>query len=107
MVAFYGTMGTVSLARMMFLRQFSPLPLATVPYVLVPFLVAYQADFAYGTKADRINEMAKRIREEEDFWFNKPIELPPLLKEPYQKMMQETNEKLAAMGEPPEKDWAM
>lgn len=42
MIAFYFTMGTVSLARMVALRSFSPLPLKTVPYVLVPFLVAYQ-----------------------------------------------------------------
>ena len=107
MVAFYATMSGVTLARMAVLRQFSPLPLNVVPIVLVPYLVGYQADFAYGTKANRINEMAKGIREEEHFWFNQPIELPPLLKEPYRNLMKETNRKLAEIGQPPEKDWAM
>eukprot|EP00012_Vannella_robusta_P007830 CAMPEP_0206202300 /NCGR_PEP_ID=MMETSP0166-20121206/12089_1 /ASSEMBLY_ACC=CAM_ASM_000260 /TAXON_ID=95228 /ORGANISM="Vannella robusta, Strain DIVA3 518/3/11/1/6" /LENGTH=100 /DNA_ID=CAMNT_0053621195 /DNA_START=127 /DNA_END=429 /DNA_ORIENTATION=+ len=99
-------MGAVSIGRMMILKQFSPLPLSYVPYVLVPFLVTYQADFAYGTKCDRINRMATAIREEEDFWFNEPLELPEILKEPYFKMMEETNKQLKDMNKPPEKHWA-
>ena len=106
MLGFYATMGTISIARAIALRQISPLPLSYVPYALVPFLVGYQADFAYGTKSARVNEMAKRIREEEDYWFNEPIELSELLKEPYRKLMEETNHELMELGKPPEKDWA-
>src|SRR3990167_1921748 len=103
LIGFYATMGTVSFARMLIIRKFDPLPLRTVPYVLVPFVVAYQADFAYGTKADRINKMATHIRDHENYWFNEPIELPELLKETYYKMMEENNKKLVSMGKQPEK----
>ena len=99
-------MGAVSIGRVAITKQIAPLPLSFVPYVLVPFLVGYQADFAYGTKADRINKMAQKIREEEDFWFNEPLDLPDLMKEPYFKMMEETNKELEALGKPPEKHWA-
>jgi len=105
MAAFYVTMGTVSLARVIYLKQISPLPLSNVPYVLVPFMVLYQADFAYGTKSERINNMAKHIRDKEDYWFNEPLELPYLLKEPYFKLMEETNCELEKQGQPKERHW--
>jgi hypothetical protein len=70
-------------------------------------MVGYQADFAWGTKDNRINTEAQYIRENEPWhWFNQPIQLPPLLKDPYREYMAEVNQKLAEKGLPPEKDWA-
>jgi hypothetical protein len=43
MCAFYGAMIAVSVSRMVALRSIEPLPLRYVPYVLVPFMVGYQA----------------------------------------------------------------
>jgi hypothetical protein len=106
MVGFYTVMGSISLARMFIIRQISPLPLKTVPYVLVPFLITYQADLAYGTKSERISTMAKHIREQETYWFNEPIELPPHMKPYYEKMTEMTNAQLRNLGHPPEKPWA-
>jgi len=36
-------------------------PVAVVPLTLFPIVMAYQADFAYGNKADRIKEEADKI----------------------------------------------
>ena len=106
MTAFYITMGTVSIGRMIHLRQFAPLPLSFVPYVLVPYLVGYQADLAYGNKAERINKMVQKIiHEEEGHWFNEPMEIPELLKCTYYKAMEENNKQLIAAGKPPDKHW--
>jgi len=63
-------MGAVSIGRMIYIKQFSPLPLRTVPYVLVPFLIGYQMDYAWGTKTNRIYEEAQKIiNEEGDKWY--------------------------------------
>lgn len=94
---------------MFILKQITPLPLKTVPYVLVPFLIGYQIDFAFGTKTNRIFEEAQKILNEEqdrDWWFNRPANLPELLKEPYHKMEQENAEQMRKLGKNPEKPWA-
>ncbi|KAL9651631.1 hypothetical protein ABK040_001576 [Willaertia magna] len=104
---FYFVMGGVSFGRMIVLRRFAPLPFDTLPFMAVPFWMAYQYDFAFGNKANRINKEALKIlNEEEGHWFNEPIELPELLKPHYHKYFEETNKTLIEMGKPPEKHWA-
>jgi len=93
MTAFYLVMGGVSFGRMIHLRKFTPLPLNVVPFVLVPFLVAYQFDFAYGSKANRIDREARVIlNEEEGHWFNEPMEIPVRLKPHYLELFEENVE---------------
>ena len=41
-------------------KQHVPRPVA-VPFVLAPIIMAYQVDFAYGDKADRIKKEADKI----------------------------------------------
>jgi hypothetical protein len=106
MCGFYGAMGTASIGRMIYLREFNALPLKYVPFVLVPFLVAYQADFAWGTKVDRIDKEARKILKSEKHWFTEPMELSPLLQEHYMTYWTETNKKLEAKGYLPESHWA-
>jgi len=100
-------MGSASIARMVALRRFAPLPLAYVPFVMVPFMIGYQIDLGYGTKANRISRWAKDIREkEEGHWFNEPMELPITLKETYREIMDESNRLRREAGLPPEREWA-
>lgn len=104
---FYTTMALVSSTRMLILKRFSALPLKYVPFVSVPFLIGYQIDFAWGSKANRINKQAKHIREEENHhWFNQPLDLPPTLKPVYREYMDALNKELFRAGLPPEKEWA-
>merc|ERR1712187_470542 len=115
LIAFYGTMIAVNALRVkkfgmadkrMAIGFFEPLPLAYFPYVATPFLFMYSADFAYGTKAERLNVETKNILLNESHWFNKPIVLPKYL-EPHYRALQEKNAvELRALGEPPEEDWA-
>lgn len=56
--------------------------------------------------ANRVYKEAQLIRSEPGWWFNEPMDLPPLMKEKYKKFMDEQNAKLTAMGEPVEKEWA-
>merc|ERR1712151_586974 len=85
---------------------FEPLPLAYFPYVATPFTFLYTADFAYGTKAERLNVEVQHIMRNENYWFNRPMTLPGYMQPFYKDMMKTNNEKLALMGLPPEKDWA-
>lgn len=87
--------------------SFEPMPLAYFPYIATPFAFAYQADFAYGTKAERLNIEVQNILYNESHWFNKPIVLPKHMEAVYSTMMHDTNVKLAEIGEPPEKNWAI
>ncbi|KAL0479605.1 hypothetical protein AKO1_007705 [Acrasis kona] len=106
MLGFYGTMSLITVTRVVVIRRIEPLPLKSIPLILVPFMVGYQIDYAYGTKSDRIYKEARKILTEEEHWFNEPAELPEILKEPMLKLERETNEKLLAMGKKPEKPWA-
>merc|ERR1712187_159018 len=115
LIAFYGTMIAVNALRVkkfgmvdkrMAIGFFEPLPLAYFPYVATPFLFAYQADFAYGTKAERLNIETQAILRSEDHWFNKPVTLPKYMEPYYREMMESNNARLALIGEAAEKDWA-
>ncbi|KAF0980838.1 hypothetical protein FDP41_012759 [Naegleria fowleri] len=104
---FYTVMGGVSFARMLYLRRFDPLPLNYLPYIIVPFWMTYLVDFAYGTKANRIDREARKIlTQEQGHWFNEPIEIPELLKPHYHRIFEENNRKLISEGKEPEKHWA-
>ena len=47
-----------------------PVPAAALgPIFVIPYIMAYQADLAYGNKSDRIYHEANRIQEEEAHWF--------------------------------------
>ncbi|KNC96643.1 uncharacterized protein SPPG_07856 [Spizellomyces punctatus DAOM BR117] len=80
--------------------------LAILPVTAFTALVAYQVDLAWGTKINRLSREVQAIRAEPNWWFNEPLDLPPVMRGPYRKFMDEQNAKLKAMGEPPEKDWA-
>lgn len=45
-------MATVGIARAIHMKKLAPLPLEFVPYVAVPFLFFYQADFGFYTKVN-------------------------------------------------------
>jgi hypothetical protein len=69
-------------------------------------MAGYQADYAFGTKGERLYKEAQKILNEEEHWFNEPIELPELLKPHYNRIEQENAETLIKMGKKPEKPWA-
>ena len=69
-------------------------------------VIAYQADMVWGNKLNRVNQDAALIRQEPGWWFNEPMDLPPLLKEPYRKMMDDQNKRLAEKGLAPSPEWA-
>ena len=107
MLGFYGMMGALTAARMYRLRALSPLPLEYLPFALVPTLILNTADMAYGSKFQRIHRDAQRVLHSEDgWWFNEPLPLPPLLEPHYGSLQHDTNSRLAALGYPPEPDWA-
>ena len=70
------------------------MPLAFFPYIATPFLFAYQADFAYGTKAERLNIEMQNIVRNESHWFNDPLILPKYLEQYYREMQDDANTKL-------------
>merc|ERR1712150_307217 len=73
--------------------SFESLPLAYFPYIATPFAFAYTADFAYGSKAERINMETQNILRNESHWFNNPIVLPAQMKPYYEDFMEETRAK--------------
>jgi hypothetical protein len=116
LLAFYGTMLAVNALRVrkvgvadprMAIGPFEPMPLAFFPYIATPFLFAYQADFAYGTKAERLNIEMQNIVRNESHWFNDPLILPKYLEQYYREMQDDANTKLNLIGEPPEPEWAV
>lgn len=42
---------------------------AIIPITVIGTVVSYQIDFAYGNKAERINNMTKEILEDPSYWF--------------------------------------
>eukprot|EP00928_Gymnodinium_smaydae_P066781 TRINITY_DN49742_c0_g1_i1.p1 TRINITY_DN49742_c0_g1~~TRINITY_DN49742_c0_g1_i1.p1 ORF type:complete len:212 (+),score=35.85 TRINITY_DN49742_c0_g1_i1:89-637(+) len=108
--AFYVVMIGANLFRGRKLRAaglpWEPLPISYLPFVATPFAFAYQADFAYGNKAERINAEVQNIIKNEKHWFNDPLLIPAYLKPVYDDMQRETNEKLKAMGVSAEPEWA-
>ena len=81
--------------------------MAFFPYIATPFLFAYQADFAYGTKAERLNIEMQNIVRNESHWFNDPLILPKYLEQYYREMQDDANTKLNLIGEPAEPEWAV
>jgi Uncharacterised conserved protein (DUF2368) len=103
---FYCFMGTAAFARMYALKRFEPLPLAMVPFVGVPFLMAYQADLAWGNKVNRCKRWADTILLDDSYFFNQPLELPELLKSEYEEMRAHEEQELRALGKPIPPRWA-
>jgi hypothetical protein len=62
----YGLLLTAATVR--YLKTKSVPVAAVVPIVFVPIFLAYQADFAYGNKAERIKRMRDEITKEKH-WF--------------------------------------
>merc|ERR1719158_1437323 len=71
LLAFYATMLAVNALRTrklgivdkrLAIGSFEPMPLQYFPYIATPFMFAYQADFAFGTKAERLNIEARNIQ---------------------------------------------
>jgi hypothetical protein len=50
--------------------------IAIAPYIGGTAFLAYNLDFAFGGKPNRINEMSKKILADESYWFV-PIEVDP------------------------------
>mmetsp|Transcript_22135 Transcript_22135/g.32942 ORF Transcript_22135/g.32942 Transcript_22135/m.32942 type:complete len:171 (-) Transcript_22135:469-981(-) len=71
-----------------FLKKPPPSP-TVVPLVVLPALISYQLDMAFGTKMNRVHDDAMHILEkEEGWWFNEPLDLPSHLK-PMLKQLEE------------------
>ena len=82
-------------------------PTQFIPPVAITTSILYQTDMAWGSKLNRIKDEALVIRsDEKGWWFNEPMELPPLLKPYYRRLMDDQNKKLANQGLPPAADWA-
>merc|ERR1719424_1215915 len=114
LLAFYGTMIVTNAIRLkrfgivdkrLAIGAFEPMPFAYFPYVGTPFLFMYQADFAYGSKAERLNIETQNILRNEKHWFNEPMLLPKYMEPHYKKVMEERNAELVARGLPAEEDW--
>ncbi|KAJ3276524.1 ribose-phosphate pyrophosphokinase [Terramyces sp. JEL0728] len=82
------------------------LPVAAVPGTIIPLVIAYQADMVYGTKMNRIYYDALEIKKQEGWWFNELMDLPPLMKPVYRRLMDKQNEELKRAGYPPADEWA-
>ncbi|KAI8909182.1 hypothetical protein EDD86DRAFT_207112 [Gorgonomyces haynaldii] len=82
-----------------------PFPVQVVPVVVVGHVLAYNCDMAYGTKMNRIYAEAQRIRKEEGWWFNEPMDLPPLIKPFYRSWMDHQNQELVSKGFEPLQEW--
>lgn len=50
--------------------------LSVPPLFVATMILAYQVDFAFYTKANRVNAMAKEIMNDESYWFV-PLEVDP------------------------------
>mmetsp|Transcript_5329 Transcript_5329/g.6817 ORF Transcript_5329/g.6817 Transcript_5329/m.6817 type:complete len:216 (-) Transcript_5329:46-693(-) len=107
LVAFYTVILGVNFARRRVLGRFEAMPLAYYPYIMTPFAFMYQADYAYGSKSERINFEALQIVKNEKHWFNEPLVLPKYLEGPYNRSREAQNRQLAELGALPEKDWAV
>lgn len=106
MGAFYVTLGIGQLVQMRFLRR-GPLTISQFPFFAVPFGLSYNLDLAYGNKVERLNREVGEILQNESHWFNEPLRLPPYLEDSYRELQAELNDKLAKVGRPPERDWAV
>jgi len=84
--------------------KFEPLPIAWMPYVATPFAFAYQVDFSYGSKLERLNVEAQNILRNEKHWFNDPIRLPKAFQTEYEHMQADL---LARCPEEPPDNWAI
>ncbi|XP_068726773.1 plasminogen receptor (KT)-like [Montipora capricornis] len=51
-------------------------PAALVPFLPLTFIVAYQADYVYGTKMNRIRDEAENIMKEERSFLELPCGMP-------------------------------
>ena len=106
MSSFVAFMGTLATVRSIAHKRFSSPPLASIPVVAVSFLIAYQMDFAYGTKSERVQKEAHKILKEElHHWFHQPMELPVTMRDAYMKVYEDHNDYLISHGFPPEKHW--
>eukprot|EP00160_Parvularia_atlantis_P002591 Unigene12158_Nuclearia_a/m.36965 Unigene12158_Nuclearia_a/g.36965 ORF Unigene12158_Nuclearia_a/g.36965 Unigene12158_Nuclearia_a/m.36965 type:complete len:143 (-) Unigene12158_Nuclearia_a:65-493(-) len=63
----WALVATATTMRTVVSRRF-PAP-AAVPLLVLPYLMAYQVDMAYGNKMDRIKAESDRILAEEAHWF--------------------------------------
>jgi hypothetical protein len=71
MGAAYGTVATAITLRLIAKK---PVPgIVAVPMFVVGTVLAYQYDFAYGTKFERVRAEAEKIMHEEDHWFMKDV----------------------------------
>lgn len=59
-----------------FLKTKSFPKVAIPPLYIGGFALAYQYDFAFGNKINRINEMATKLQNSPEYWFSPIDELP-------------------------------
>ena len=65
--------GVLSVYTLGLLLAPKPLPKVVFgPFCVLSTVLAYNLDFAYGTKAERIRKEFYKISEHEDHWFSKP-----------------------------------
>jgi hypothetical protein len=129
--SFLAFMLPVSIARNLILRRSGRphrfpddwlLPLQFVPTCMAPWMLAYQIDYTYLDKANRVAKEAESIRAgtehhwfgqawlpkstDAEQWFNLPLALPESLRPAYVRMTSEGNLKRAERGLGPDAEWA-
>ncbi|KAJ3002064.1 UNVERIFIED_CONTAM: hypothetical protein HDU68_006506 [Siphonaria sp. JEL0065] len=100
-----GTLGTLGLIRTL-AKKTPAVPIPAIPATIVSAVILYQAEMVWGNKMNRIHDEAEIIKQDPRFWFNEKMKLPPVLKQPYRKAMDQLNKDLAEAGEPPAAEWA-
>lgn len=106
-LGFYCLMVGANVLRVIRYRRFELLPINHVPFIAGPVIFANNVDACYGNKMERLNIEKETILRTEAHWFNKPLHLPDSMEGDYMRLMEESNARLARMGCPPERDWAV
>ncbi|KAI9334010.1 hypothetical protein BDR26DRAFT_867630 [Obelidium mucronatum] len=105
MVGAIGTLGSVGLLRTL-AKKTPAVPIPVIPATIVTTIILYQADLVWGNKMNRIHDEAEEIKKDPRFWFNEKMKLPPAMRAPYRKAMDQLNKDLQDAGEPPVAEWA-
>ncbi|KAI8619948.1 hypothetical protein BC830DRAFT_1164959 [Chytriomyces sp. MP71] len=105
MIGAVGALGTIGGLRKI-ARVTPAMPIPAIPGIIVSAVILYQADLVWGDKMNRIHDDAEHIKQDPRFWFNARMKLPPAMRDPYRKAMDQLNKDLEAAGEPRAQEWA-
>ncbi|KAJ3070079.1 Arabinose-proton symporter (Arabinose transporter) [Podochytrium sp. JEL0797] len=90
-----GTLGSIGVLRAA-AGQTPRVPIPAIPATIVTAVILYQADLVWGNKMNRIHDEAEAIKNDTRFWFNDKMKLPPAMRAPYRKAMDQLNKDLEA-----------